>query len=191
MKIILLGGSFNPAHNGHIYISKLLYKATNSKKIWWLIAKHNPFKLKDEMLSFSQRITYAKKLTSDSKYIKVSDFEKKTASLETIDVLKKIIKTYKNYQFIWAMGNDNIFHFHKWKFWKNILKLMPIVIVSRNNNYINSKNSILFHNFKNNIFYKIPKKFKKSAIYLIRIKNINISSTMIRKTSTYSNNNYL
>ena len=56
----LLGGSFDPAHKGHLGISKIAIKKFKLKKIYWVIAKKNPFKNKT-FYSLDERIEYAKK----------------------------------------------------------------------------------------------------------------------------------
>ena len=62
----LLGGSFDPAHRGHLGISKIAIKKLKLKKIYWVITKQKPLK-KKTFYSLDERIKYAKKITKTQK----------------------------------------------------------------------------------------------------------------------------
>ena len=93
-KIGILGGSFDPAHKGHLKISKIALKKIKLKKIYWVVTKKNPFKNKSS-LSLEKRIKFAKKLISKNKFIKVSFFENKIKSNRTIDLINYLKKNNK------------------------------------------------------------------------------------------------
>ncbi len=162
----LLGGSFDPAHKGHLEISKIAIKKINLHKILWLVAKKNPFK-GTPFYSLSQRLTKAKKLAENNKKIQVKYLDKVAGSSRSIDLIMYIInkKKLKNIYFI--IGSDNLIKFHKWKSWKKIVKLTQLIVFSRKGYDKKSKKSIVA-------------KYLKNKIIFINNKPISISSTKIR-----------
>ena len=113
----LLGGSFDPAHKGHLAISIISIKKYKLKKVYWVITKKNPFK-KKTFYSLEERIRHAKKITKLQKKIQTIHLDKIIKSSRTIDVINYFIikKNIKNIYFI--IGSDNLIRFHKWKSWK-------------------------------------------------------------------------
>jgi nicotinic acid mononucleotide adenylyltransferase len=74
-KIGLLGGSFNPAHEGHLYISRKALELLGLDEVWWLVSPQNPLKDNAEMAPFAERVEYATRLALSDPNIKISDFE--------------------------------------------------------------------------------------------------------------------
>ena len=163
----LLGGSFDPAHKGHLAISKIAIKKLKLDKILWIVTKQNPFK-KKPFYSLDQRIKKAKKLIKGSKKINIINLDKTINSSRSIDVINYLIniKKLKNIYFI--LGSDNLIKFHKWKSWKKIVKLTKLIVFSRIGYDRKGKKSIVAKYLKNKIFF-------------INNKPIVISSTKIRK----------
>jgi len=165
-KIGILGGSFDPAHQGHLEISKITIKKLSLNKLYWCVTKKNPFK-KKTIFSLSERIKKSKVTTNKIKKIKIKYFEDKIKSANTIDLIKYLKKKHKKTIFFLIIGSDNLINFHKWKEWKLLAKLTKIVVFSRKDYDIKAKKSDTI------------KKVKK--IIFIKNKQINISSTQIRK----------
>ena len=109
-KIGILGGTFDPPHSGHLYISKIILKKLKLNKLIWVITKKNPLK-KKAFFSLSNRIKKCKVLTSKIKKIKIKFFEDKIKSNNTIDLIR-YLKTKKNVLFL-IIGADNLIKFHK------------------------------------------------------------------------------
>jgi len=130
MKIGILGGSFNPAHEGHIHISNIALKSFQLDEIWWLVSPQNPLKSKFNNSSLRKRINYAKKISNGYK-IRVDDLESKFNTNLTAKTLKIILERYKGTKFIWLMGADNLNEINKWFNWKNIFNTMPIAVFDR------------------------------------------------------------
>jgi len=126
----LLGGSFDPAHKGHLGISKIAIKKFKLKKIYWVITKKNPFK-KKTFFSLDKRINFAKKISRSQKKIEALHLDDVVKSSRSIDVINYFIKqkSIKNIYFI--IGSDNLIKFHKWKSWKKIVKLVKLIVFSR------------------------------------------------------------
>ena len=164
VKIGILGGTFDPPHKGHLYISKTALKKLRLKRILWVITKKNPLKNKP-YLKLKERIKLSKEITMKNKKISIKYFDEKIKSTSTFNTLNYIKKKTKANLFF-LMGADNLKIFHKWKNWQQIPKLAKIVVFPRKDH---SCNSIATKNLN-----------KKDLIY-INSKLINISSSLIRK----------
>ena len=165
----ILGGSFDPAHKGHLTISKTAIKKFKLNKVLWVITKQNPFKGKT-FFSLSQRIVKAKKITHRIKKIKVVYLDKIIGSSRSINLINYLINKKKLRNIYLIIGSDNLIEFHKWKSWKKIVKLTKLIVFSRKGYDRKGKKS------------KVAK-YLKNKIIFINNKPILISSTKLRKTS--------
>ena len=167
-KIGILGGTFDPAHKGHITISKEAKKRYGIQKIIWAITKKNPYKSQSS-LSLKERIKNAKKMNLKNKFIKVNFYENVIKSNRTIDLIKYIKKKNKNTDIYFIMGADNLIHFHKWKNSKLISSICNILVFDRNGYKAKSLKSLAF------------KKYNKKGLEFIQFNKVNISSSQLRK----------
>ena len=119
IKIGILGGTFDPAHKGHLEISIQAKKRFKLKNIIWAITKKNPFK-NESSNNLRSRTQFAKKLIGKNDYIKVKFYEDKIVSNRTIDLIKYLNKQ-KKLEIFFIMGADNLINFHKWYKWKSII----------------------------------------------------------------------
>ena len=173
-KIGILGGTFDPAHIGHIKISKEAKRRFALKKVIWAVTKKNPFKKKTNK-NLKKRILYAKKINIKNKFIKIMFFEDKIKSNRTIDLLKYLKKKNKNYKIYFIMGADNLINFHKWKNYKEISSMCKILVFDRNKYKAKSQKSVSY------------RKFFNKGLEFINIKKINISSSQLRKNLIIKN----
>ena len=167
----LLGGSFDPAHKGHLAISKIALKKLKLKEIYWVITKKNPFKSKT-FYSLDDRIRYAKKITKTQKKIKTIYLENIIRSSRIIDVINYFIKKKKIKDIFFLIGSDNLIGFHKWKSWKKIVKIVKLIVFSRKGYDRKGMKSTVAKNFKNRIIF-------------IRNNQILISSTQLKKQTKF------
>ena len=167
-KIGVLGGSFDPAHKGHLAVSKEATKRFKLNKIIWAITKKNPFKKKSS-LKIDSRIKYAKKLTKKYKFIKVKFYENKIKSNKTINLINYFKKINNKLDIYFIMGADNLINFHRWNKWKLISKKCNILVFDR-------------HGFKNKSLKSITfKQLNQRRLKFIKFKKVNISSSQLRK----------
>ena len=164
----IFGGSFDPPHVGHLEISKTTLRKLKLRKIYWIVAKKNPFK-KKPFFSIKDRLSKSKKIVINNKKIKVLFIDDKIKSSRTIDVIDyfRNVKKQKNLYLI--LGSDNLLKFHKWTSWKKIVKLVKLVVFSRKGYDKKSKNSV------------VVKYLNKKNIIYINNKMINVSSSIIKK----------
>ena len=128
MRIGLLGGSFDPAHSGHLYVSKIARKALKLDYVWWLVSPGNP--LKSDPAPLSVRVARAQLLARDRR-IFVSDIEARLGTRYTIDTVTALQKRFAHVQFIWLMGSDNLEQFPRWWRWQSIAARIPIAVIRR------------------------------------------------------------
>jgi len=166
-KIGILGGTFDPAHKGHLEISKEAKKKFNLSYIIWAVTKKNPFKKKSNS-SVNKRIKFAKKIINKNKFIKIRFYEDKIHSNKTIDLIN-YIKKNKLLDINFIMGADNLINFHKWHKWKLISQKCNILVFDRLGYKAKSLKSITF------------KQLNQKNLKFIKFKKVNISSSQLRK----------
>ena len=166
-KIGILGGSFDPAHKGHLAISKDAKKRLQLKKIIWAITKKNPFKDLSKT-NLSKRIKYCKKIIGKTHYIRVKFFEDIIKSNKTINLINYVTKNKKN-EIYFLMGADNLINFHKWHKWRTISQKCSIIVFDRYGYKKKSLNSITF------------KRLNAKNLKFVEFDKVNISSSQLRK----------
>ena len=167
MKIGILGGSFDPAHKGHLAISKEARKRFKLEKIIWAITKKNPLKAESKT-PISKKIKDCKKIIGLNSFIKVKFYENIIKSNKTIDLIN-YLKKDKNIEIFFLMGADNLISFHKWHKSKSISKKCNILVFDR-------------HGYKkNSLKSKTFKSLNKDNLTFIEFKKVNISSSQLRK----------
>ena len=166
-RIGILGGSFDPAHKGHLAISKEAAKRFKLKQIIWAITKKNPLKKKSKT-SLSERIQGCKKITKQTDFIKVKFYEKMIKSNKTINLINYFYKNKSN-EIYFLMGADNLVNFHKWHKWKTISQKCKIIVFDRQGYKKKSLNSITF------------KRLNNQSLKFIKFNKVNISSSQLRK----------
>ncbi|MDA9615262.1 nicotinate (nicotinamide) nucleotide adenylyltransferase [Candidatus Pelagibacter sp.] len=167
IKIGILGGTFDPAHKGHLEISKQAKKLLNLKNVIWAITKQNPFKDISKS-NLKNRIQFAKKLIAKNDFIKIRFYEEKISSNRTIDLIN-YLKKDKKYELYFIMGADNLINFHKWHKWKSIVKKCNLLVFDRQGYKAKSLKSVTYNGVN------------KKRLSFIKFKKVNISSSQLRK----------
>ena len=130
MCIGLLGGSFNPPHEGHALITRLVLRRLALDRVWWLVTPGNPLKSLTGLAALKARMDAARQLDVGPRVV-VSDIEAQIDSRFTYDTLRWLERRAPGVHFVWIMGADNLRQFHLWRHWRSIADLIPIVVVDR------------------------------------------------------------
>jgi len=131
LRIGLLGGSFNPAHAGHLHISIEALKRLKLDQVWWLVSPQNPLKSKDGMAPYGERFASAQAIARDEHRITISNFEHRAGLHYTYATLHALKRRYPKTEFVWIMGADNLAGFHRWQRWRDIARIIPMAIFDR------------------------------------------------------------
>lgn len=133
LSIGLFGGSFNPAHDGHMHVARTALRALNLDQVWWMVSPQNP--LKPKQPSYESRVATVESLGLPYN-MKISHMETLFQTQYTVDTLTKAKATWPKTNFVFLMGADNLLQLPKWRKWKQIMETMPIAVIARpGNNY--------------------------------------------------------
>tara|TARA_B100000575_G_scaffold281450_1_gene272121 strand:- start:603 stop:1271 length:669 start_codon:yes stop_codon:yes gene_type:complete len=127
----LVGGSFNPAHEGHLHLTTVAKRALGLDEIWWMVTPQNPLKPMVDMALLQHRLAYARNLVSGENYIKVIAPELGTRNNFTFNTLKFLQNVAPRISFFWIMGADNLVQFCKWHRHRDIVGRIPIAVIDR------------------------------------------------------------
>ena len=124
----ILGGTFDPPHEGHLFISKFAKIKLDVGEVWWIVTTTNP--LKKNKVDYKKRLKKVKRFLMNH-HIKVLEIQDLSKNTYTVDLLEYLFKKFPHKKFIWLMGADNLFSFHLWRDWKKIFYNIPIAIFDR------------------------------------------------------------
>ena len=183
----ILGGTFDPPHEGHLFISKFAKIKLDISEVWWVVTTTNP--LKKNRLNYKKRLTKVKKFLTNQ-HIKVFEIQDLSKNIYTIDVLEYLFKKFPQKKFIWLMGADTLSDFHLWRDWKKIFYNIPIAIFDRPSYSLSiSKSKATLHFKEDRISSKLSKNLKFMTppkwLFVTGLTNLQ-SSTKIRRKKVES-----
>ena len=182
----LIGGSFDPPHEGHMHVAKWALRSLPLDKLWWVVSKRNPLK-KQSTTDFKNRIKNTQKLVKQPKML-VTDLEAVFDTEFTVDFLSKVKSEYPKGNFIWIMGADGLNNFHEWKHLEKIFEMIPIAIFARPN-YSDFLTTVAGKKYSKNLLPEnrsnqlMQCKAPAWAFFDIPLKNISSTEIRNRKTS--------
>ncbi len=128
-RIGLLGGSFDPPHEGHAHITLWALRTFGLDRVWWLVSPGNPLK-SDGPAPLARRLAACRRLNRHPR-VAVTDVERQLGTRYTADTLAKLSRRYPGVRFVWLMGSDNLAGFHRWERWEWIMEHYPIGVLAR------------------------------------------------------------
>lgn len=183
-RIGLLGGSFNPAHKGHLHIAKLAIANFGLDCVWWLITPQNPLKDVKDAAPYEERFASVEKIIAGEPNMVATHLESELATRYTYETVVELKKAFPQTDFLFICGMDNAVIFHKWDRWQDLVQELPIVFIARTKMDAPAQDSPLRqftdipHHEEANGF---ATNLTKSGIYWLRYTpEVNISSTEIR-----------
>lgn len=129
-RVGLLGGSFNPAHSGHLHISLLALRRLQLDEVWWLVSPQNPLKPVAGMAPYDERLASARSAARDRR-IRVSEAESELNTRYTVDTLQRLRTRHPKHRFVWIMGADNLIQVTQWQRWHDIFRTVPVAVFDR------------------------------------------------------------
>ena len=132
IRTALLGGTFNPLHNGHLTIARSVLEQGLADEVWILITPCNPWKTDQILLDDKLRYDMAAEAVKEIKGIHVSDYEFHLPQPSyTADTLRSISADYPDREFILTIGADNWVKFDEWRDYSYIKSNYKIIVYPR------------------------------------------------------------
>jgi nicotinate-nucleotide adenylyltransferase len=129
-RIGLFGGSFNPAHQGHLMVALYALKRLDLDWVWWMVSPQNPLKDARETGDYAERLAATRRIATHPRFV-VTDIEAQIASRNTAQTLQHLQRALKRGQFVWIMGADSLASFHRWRDWTVIAETLPLAVLAR------------------------------------------------------------
>lgn len=128
-RVGILGGSFDPAHEGHAHITREALRRFGLDRVWWMLSPGNPLK-KHGPAPMAARLREARRVMPDPR-VEITDLEARLGTRYTAQTLRRLIALYPGVQFVWLMGADNLAQFDRWDNWRQILAMVPVGVLAR------------------------------------------------------------
>ena len=184
MRIGLLGGSFNPPHEGHLHISLCAMKGLELDMVWWLVTPQNPIKC-EAPLPLEERVRLSRELVDDQPKILITDIERDLGTTITYHTVRSLKKYYSQTDFVWISGMDNAHNMHKWNHWHRLLDEICMVHLTRSPARSLVQNCPLrMYGRQKHVFIDKSGYFPLDSninYWMLQKKMVNISSTEIRQ----------
>jgi len=146
MVVGLLGGSFDPAHGGHVHITQEAIKRLGLDQVWWLVTPGNPLKAR-QPAPMADRLARGRALMRDPR-VKVTDLEVHLGTRFTAETIERLQAIYAGVRFVWLMGADNLVQFHHWERWRDILRAVPVGVLARPGSGVAARLSVAARAFR-------------------------------------------
>ena len=143
----IFGGSFDPAHRGHLHVARTAMKHCNLGEVWWVPARGNPLK-EGTRASFDIRVEDLTALIGHAPRMRISTFEQDEGITYTIDLIQALKRARPNQHFVWIMGSDSLASFHRWQSWEMIADLIPIAVIARPGSTRSALNSVFAKRYR-------------------------------------------
>ncbi len=129
-RVGILGGSFNPAHDGHRQISLMALERLQLDEVWWMVSPQNPLKARAGMAPLGRRLAAAQAVARHPR-IRVTAIETALGTRYTADTLAKLTRAFPRTNFVWLMGADNLSQIARWDRWQQIFHGVAIAVFNR------------------------------------------------------------
>ncbi len=129
-RIGLFGGSFNPAHAGHVAVSEAALKRLRLDQVWWLVSPQNPLKDSRDTRDFNDRLAHATELAANPRLV-VTGMEAELGTRTTAQTFAALAPMFAHSRFVWIMGADSFADLHHWNDWRQIPATLPLAVFAR------------------------------------------------------------
>ena len=179
----LLGGSFNPAHSGHLHITLYALNKLGLDAVWWLVSPRNPLKDAGSLAAYEERLISARKVAAASPRIHVSDIERRLRKNYSFQTIRTLKKRYRGAHFVWLMGADHPPIFHRWRRWKQVYAELPVVVFDRApySHAVQRSRAAAYARKFTRQMNQIARFDQAPSFHYIHLKRDPISSTSLRK----------
>ncbi|MGB3245216.1 MAG: nicotinate-nucleotide adenylyltransferase [Sulfitobacter sp.] len=184
----LLGGSFDPAHQGHVHITREALKRFGLDRVWWLVSPGNPLKERGPA-PLDKRLIRARHVMQHPR-VEITDIEAHLGTRYTAQTLARLAALYPGVRFVWLMGADNLAQLHHWQDWREIMETVPIGVLARPGQRISARMSraaTLYAPYRiSGRQSQLLGAARAPAWCFVNVPMVDVSSTAIRKSGVWT-----
>ncbi|EOA62270.1 adenylyltransferase/cytidyltransferase family protein [Anaplasma phagocytophilum] len=126
MIVGIFGGTFDPPHEGHVYIAQKLRKLLRLREVWWVVTSRNYLKSSSKY-DLEKRKDLVQEVVLKLQGMRVITMD----SPRGYEVVQYCKNKYPSFKFIWIAGSDNMASIHRWYRWRDFCEMVPIVFLER------------------------------------------------------------
>ena len=130
IRVGLLGGSFDPAHEGHFHISEVAKRCLGLNQVWWLVSPQNPLKPSPGATPLVDRMIQARHVAKVP-WLKITALEQEFGTDRTWQTLAILRQRFPQMRFVWLMGADNLAQIPFWARWTQIFQMVHVAVFDR------------------------------------------------------------
>lgn len=130
-RIGLLGGSFNPAHGGHLHVSRQALELLRLDSVWWLVSPQNPLKREEGMAPLAERLDGARAIAGEQAGIEITAIEEELGTRYTVDTVDALHRRFPDTDFVLLIGADILEQLPRWHDWERLFRIVPIAVFAR------------------------------------------------------------
>ncbi len=130
LRIGLLGGSFNPAHDGHRHVARMALRALRLDQVWLLVSPGNPLKARAGMAPFAERLASARRVAEPPRIL-ATGIEAALGERYSAMTLAKLRRRFPQARFVWIIGADNLWQLPRWRRWRELVANTPLAVLPR------------------------------------------------------------
>ena len=186
----LLGGSFDPAHEGHAHITREALRRFGLDQVWWLVSPGNPLKSRAPA-PLEARIARGQQVMNDPR-VTITGIEAQIGTRYTAQTLRRLTGLYPGARFVWLMGADNLAQFDQWQDWHWIMDNIPVGVLARPGDRISARTSKAARIYRQ---YRLKTReshllarAQTPAWCFMNVPMVSISSTMLRQNGGWGGN---
>ncbi len=167
-----------------MHISMAALKGLHLDVVWWLVTPQNPLKI-DKPADMDVRLALCREMAQTPKIV-VSDIEREMGTQITYQTIKKLKKTHPKVDFVWISGMDNALTLHKWNNWKELLRQIPTVHITRKPaTSLIRQCPLRMYSAQHHVYVNRAARYPLipgTTFWMLQKKMVNVSSTEIRNS---------
>jgi nicotinate-nucleotide adenylyltransferase len=130
LRVGLLGGSFNPAHEGHQHVARMALRALRLDQVWMMVSPGNPLKPARGMAPFAERLASARRMAQPPRIL-ATGIEAALGERYSARTLAKLARRFPCARFVWIIGADNLWQLPRWRLWRALVAHTPLAVLPR------------------------------------------------------------
>ena len=130
LRIGILGGSFNPAHEGHRHVAETALRALGLDQVWLLVSPGNPLKTAAGMAPFAERLASARAISRPPRIL-ATGIEASLGERYSALTLAKLARRFPKARFVWIIGADNLWQLPRWRRWRELVAGTSMAVLPR------------------------------------------------------------